>query len=214
MPNGKLSLQCEKLSGKTSALYPLHLLFQVRDLFPATHSNIVPDYQRQIWMEWLLLFNKVITLGGVFFPILIFLFLIRKQLFFKAKAWQRGDGVSGRKLQEQICKGKKRVQCNSCERFPPHLAAHLLDELTLLPRLSLLQQGLHGGRKRTVRRDRPRRIRDALRSPRPRDVRRGGSQVRPPPVPGCRARSFPPRPVPSHATPPFPGSAAAHRSPR
>lgn len=93
----------------------------------------------------MLLFDKVVTLGGGFFPpILIFLFLIRKQLFLKAKAWQGRDGVSGRKLQEQICKGKKQVLTNSCERFSPHLAAHLLDELTFLPRLPLLQQRLHG----------------------------------------------------------------------
>lgn len=139
LPNGKLSQQYEKLVEKTSAISPLYLLFQVRDSFLVTHSNIVPDYQHQLWMAWLLLFNKVVAPGGVFFTILMFLFLVRKQFFFKAKAWQGGDGVSGRKLQEQICKGKKRVQRNSCERFPPHLAAHLLDELTLLPRLSLLQ---------------------------------------------------------------------------
>lgn len=89
---GSYRCNVEKLREKTSALYPLHLLFRVRDLFPATHLNIVPDCQPQIWMAWLL-FNKVVTLGGAFLPILIFLFLIRKQLFFKAKAWQGEDGA-------------------------------------------------------------------------------------------------------------------------
>lgn len=137
-------MRCEKLLGKTSALYPLHLLFQEIYFQPPTQTLFHTTNAEFGWRDCFFL-NKEITLGGVLSPILIFLFLIRKQLFFRARAWQGGDGVSGRKLQEQVCKGKKRVQCNSCERFPPHLAAHLLDELTLLPRLSLLQQGLRGG---------------------------------------------------------------------